>query len=117
MKYLIVSLTALCFFSCKKSKIDLTPLASLNVTNAIVGGTAAKMGSNAATVANNGFTQFGLLTGTIPIYIYPSTDSLNPYYKSTLTANSGEVYSLFLAGTPAAVDAIVIKETIPYRTD
>lgn len=116
MKYLL-ALSILFLFSCKKSEINLTPLASLSVTNAITGGTTAKLGSYATTIASAGYTQFGLLTGTNPIYVYPSTDSIHPYYNSTLTANQGEVYSLFLAGTPAAVDAIVVKETIPYRTD
>jgi hypothetical protein len=117
MKYCLILLTATVLFSCKKSEINLTPLASLNVTNAIVGGTTAKLGSYATTVSNNNFAQFGLLTGTIPLYIYPSTDSLKPYYNKTLNTNSGEVYSLFLTGTPTAVDAVVIKEDIPYRTD
>ncbi len=104
--------------SCKKDKIETTSLASLNVTNAVVGGTTAKFGSRATTIANNNFAQYGLVSGSNDLYIFPTTDSLNPYYNaSKFAVTEGEVYSLFLAGTPAAIDAITIKETIPYRTD
>src|SRR5436305_1623200 len=119
MKKIIIAIgiAAIFFAACKKNEVKLTPLSSLNVTNVIVGGATAKLGSYATTVANNGFTQYGLLTGDNPIYIYPSTDSLHPYYNNTLSTNSGDVYSLFLSGTPSTVDAIVVKDNIPYRTD
>jgi len=122
MKYLNQLLTVLLVgiitSSCKKDKVEATPLASLNVTNAIVGGTTAKFGSRAATIANNNYTQFGLVAGANDLYIYPSTDSLNPYFsEAKFATNEGEIYSLFLTGTTGAVEAVKIKETIPYRTD
>jgi len=121
MKYLN-QLTTLLFAatimsSCKKDEIKLTELVSINITNAIVSGTTAKMGSNTTTISNNGFAQFGLVAGSNNLYIYPSTDSLHPYYNNSITTNSGEVYSLFLGGTTSAIDAVLVKESIPYRTD
>ena len=117
-KYILLFFCVLVIYSCKKDKVELTPLASLNVTNAIVGGTTAKFGSYTPTISSNGFTQFGLKAGPIDLYIWPTGDSLHPYYKQDkFSSSNGEVYSLFLAGTPAAIDAITIKETIPYRTD
>ena len=113
----ITAVSAIIFSACKKDEVKLTPLASLNVTNAVVSGTTAKFGSRTTTISNNNFTQFGLIAGSNSLYIYPSTDSLHPYYNNSITTNKGEVYSLFLGGTPAAVDAVVVKETIPYRTD
>lgn len=103
--------------ACKKDSVKTTPLASLNLTNAIVSGATAKMGSNAATISSNAYTQFGLVAGTNPLYVYPSTDSLHPYYNNSISTNQGDVYSLFLTGTTSAVDAVVIKENIPYWTD
>lgn len=116
---LLIILIAVVFFnSCKKNNEKLTALASLNVTNAVVGGTSVKFGSRTTAIANNNFTRFGLVAGLNDLYIYPSTDSLNPYYnEAKFVANEGEVYSLFLMGIPGAVEAIKIKETIPYRTD
>src|SRR5690242_12096103 len=91
-------ITAAIISSCKKDQVKLTPLSSINITNAIVGGTTAKFGSNAATISNNAYTQFGLKAGSNSLYIYPSTDSLHPYYNNTINTNNGDVYSLFLAG-------------------
>lgn len=122
MKYLnqlITLLIAVAFFSsCKKDKVEPTPLASLNITNAVFSGSTAKFGSRAQTIANNNFTSYGLIAGENDIYIYPSADSLNPYYnEAKFSVNEGESYSLFLAGAPGAIEAVKIKETIPYRTD
>src|SRR2546421_5258721 len=109
-------LAAIILTACKKDKVGLTPLASLNVTNAVVGGAIAKLGSNATTVSNNNFAQFGLKAGENNLYVWPVGDSLHPYYnEAKFSINEGEIYSLFLAGTPGAVEAIKIKETIPYR--
>ena len=106
------------FASCEKDEIKLASLASLNITNAIVGGTTAKLGSNAAAINNNAFTQFALKAGDQMLYVYPSADSLHPYYSDPkFAARQGEVYSLFLAGTPTAIDPIFLKENIPFRTD
>src|SRR5882724_10240946 len=110
MKKIILNVSAslqlvlLTFTSCKKDNIETTPLTSLNITNAIVGGTTAKLGSNATTVANNAFTQYALKAGENNLYIWPVGDSLHPYYtQDKFSTNNGEVYSLFLAGTPGAV--------------
>ena len=104
--------------ACKKNKLEVMPMGSLNITNAIAGGTTARFGSYATTIANNNFTQYSLLTGNSPLYIFPVGDSLHPYYNDNKFFESAtDSYSLFLAGTPAAVDAILIKESISYRTD
>lgn len=113
----ILLIAAIIISSCKKDEVKAIPLASLNVTNAIVDGTTAKLGSNASSISNNAYTQFALKAGHDNIYIYPSTDSLHPYYNNIINTNNGDVYSLFLAGTTAQVDTILIKENIPYRKD
>lgn len=119
MKHIIyLVITVILFSSCKKDNVETTPLASLNVTNAVVGGATAKFGSNPTTIANNGFTQFALKAGENNLYIWPTGDSLHPYYnEAKFVANEGEIHSLFLTGATGAVEAIKIKESIPYRTD
>ena len=115
---LIIVISIVSFSSCKKDEVELTPLASLNVTNAVVSGTTAKFGSRTTTISNNNYTQFGLVAGDNNLYIYPSADSLKPYYSNNkFAASQGEIYSLFLCGDTLAPEGIVIKETIPYRTD
>lgn len=119
MKRIIyLAIAAMIFTSCKKDEVKTSPLTSLNITNAVVGGTTAKLGSNATTISNNSYAQLAVVAGTNNLYIYPTTDSLHPYYTNDkFTSSDREVYSLFLAGTPTATDAIMVKETIPYRTD
>ena len=118
MNKVLIAVLLITVNSCKKSAVELAPLASLNVTNAVVGGTTAKFGSRVQTISNNNYTQYGLVAGTNDLYIFPSTDSLNPYYnEAKFSVNEGEVHSLFLTGSPGAVEVVKIKETIPYRTD
>jgi hypothetical protein len=116
ISYLLIVVT-IAIISCKKDAIKTAPLASINITNAIVSGATAKFGSNATTIANNNYTQFTLNAGASIMYVYPSDDSLHPYFNGSLIANQGEVYSLFLAGIATSVDTVLIKENIPYRTD
>jgi hypothetical protein len=114
--YLAIATTII--LSCKKDEIKTSPLTSINITNAVVGGTTAKLGSNATNISNNSYAQMAVVAGTNSLYVYPVGDSAHPYYTNDkFTSNDREVYSLFLGGTPTATDAIMVKETIPYRTD
>jgi hypothetical protein len=118
LTYLVALVTcAILFSSCKKGDIELKPLASINITNAIIGGATARLDSYAATISNNGSAQFGLVPGNNSLYVYPASDSLHPYYNNGIATAGGDVYSLFLAGTGSQVDAILIKENVPYHTD
>lgn len=115
---LLVTILAVCFLSCKKNSINLTPSASLNVINAVVSGTTARINNvSVTTIANNNYINFGVLTGNRPIYIYPSADSLHPYVNTSMTFNRSDVYSLFIGGPATATDVVIIKENIPYRSD
>jgi hypothetical protein len=114
--YLAIATTIIS--SCKKDEVKTTPLTSINITNAVVGGTTAKLGSNATAISNNGYAPLAVVAGTNSLYVYPVGDSAHPYYTNDkFTSNDREVYSMFLGGIPTAVDAIMVKETIPYRTD
>src|SRR4051812_28317470 len=99
---LLILLSLSLFTACKKDQIELTPLASLNVTNAVVNGKNLKLGSNKQDSAvNMNFKQFGLLAGSSNVYLWPTGDSAHPYFNRTLPTGNGDVYSLFLAGNAA----------------
>lgn len=121
MKQIFYVLTiAILITSCKKDEIKTSPLTSLTVGNYVVGGTTVRLGSNATNIGNNNAngTQLAIVAGTNDLYVWPTNDSLHPYYtQSKFTSSDREVYSLFLCGTPAAPEGILQKETIPYRTD
>lgn len=119
-QYILAFFSILMLVSCKKEEIKTSPLTSLMIGNYVAGGTSVKLGSNATTIANNNAngTAMALIAGSNDLYVWPVGDSLHPYYtQSKFASSDGEVYSLFLGGIPTAVDAILIKETIPHRTD
>ncbi len=104
--------------SCEKDEIKTTPLTSLTIVNAIVSGKAVKLGSNTTTVNNNASAQMALIAGENNLYVWPVGDSLKPYYASTkLSTTDREIYSLFLCGDTLTPQAVLVKESIPYRND
>jgi len=115
----MMALVALLAGSCKKSTVDVSPLASLNVTNVVVGGKTVKLNSNLVDSATNyNYKAFGINPGNTNIYVYPTGDSTHPYYNQTVQTGNSGVYSLFLAGNVATqVDTIFALEAIPVRTD
>ncbi|WP_316833768.1 hypothetical protein [Pedobacter nutrimenti] len=104
--------------SCKKQDVKITPLASLLVTNAVSGGGNLVLGTNAAPVNNNAFQAYGMLTASKEIRLVDTAGGINKvYYNQTKDFVNGGVYSLFLGGTPDAVDGIFMKEeNIPSHT-
>jgi hypothetical protein len=104
--------------SCKKQDIETVPLASLMVTNVVNGGGNLVLGSNAAPVYNNYFQAYGVIAGSKEVKLVDTAGKINKvYYNETKDFVNGGVYSLFLGGTPVAVDAVFLKEeNIPSHT-
>ena len=115
----MMALVALLAGSCKKSTVDVSPLASLNVTNVVVGGKTVKLNSNLVDSATNyNYKAFGLNPGSTNVYVYPTGDSTHPYYNQAVQTGNGGIYSLFLAGNVATqVDTILLREAIPLYND
>jgi hypothetical protein len=115
----IIGLVILLNISCKKDTIKNLPMASLNVVNAVAGGTQVRLGSYSGSIPNNFFRQSVLLAGENDLYLWPVGDSLHPYYTySKFNVEDRDVYSLFLCGTPVAgVEGIIVKENLPYHSD
>jgi hypothetical protein len=108
-----MGLVLLVLASCKKDKIETTALASLQISNAVMGGTTLQFGTNVTTVAGNSAMAYGILTVSRQIKLEsPGV----VYYDEIHDFVNGGVYSLFLGGTPAAVDAVFVKEEhiLPY---
>lgn len=112
-----VALCAITLSSCKKQEIKVTPLASLKIINAVAGGDELQFGTNATTIPNDAYTDFGILTGNKAVKLN-STTAPNPvYYNQKQNFVVGGVYSLFLTGTPGAVESVFLKEKIPSHTN
>jgi hypothetical protein len=105
-------------FSCKKNTIKLEPLASFNVVNVIVGGKVLKINSlerDSITYPNSKI--ISLQANGSRLYLYPSGDSLKPFYDKSLSLINGSIYSMFFSGIYPVVDTLIIKDIIPSHTD
>lgn len=105
---------------CRKDKAEPVPLSSITITNVVVGGAQAMLGNHTATIQNinnNSGVNFSIPAGKSQLYVWPVGDSLHPYYNQSLTSAPQEIYSLFLTGTPAAVDTLLIRENLPVHND
>lgn len=118
MKKINVIVILILVSSCKKDNLQTRPIASLTLVNTVTGGQSVKMGSLATTINNNAATTLAVNEDENDLYIWPVGDSAHPYYTySKFNSVDKDIYSLFLGGTPTAVNGILIKENIPYRTD
>jgi hypothetical protein len=105
--------------SCKKEGPTFSPLASLNVANAVVGGRNVKLNTNVRDSANlYGFKLFQVIPGETAIKLFPTNNPAAPYYQQTNTTVNGGIYSLFLTGTAATPESIFVKDEIaPFSQD
>jgi len=128
-KVLCIILLTAAFFGCKKTSVDISPLASLNLVNASVNVSAVKVNFTGnglpnyynlitATTAYGANSLFPVNANTtVPVTIINSTDSTKALVSSNLNLANGGIYSLYLAGQSTAVDTIMVKETIPSFQD
>jgi hypothetical protein len=105
-------------YACKNDTVKPTALASVNVTNAVVGGSSLTLNTSTLTVGNNSYAQFSLTAGQSKLDLYPAATPNSPYYNQTFSTANSSYYSLFLSGaSPTAVDATLIKESYKNYTD
>lgn len=112
-----IALCAIILGSCKKQEAKLTPLASIQITNAVVSGNSLQFGTNMVTIPNNAYSAYSILTGSQVLKLSSTVAPNLIYYNQTKDLVNGGVYSLFLSGTPAAVESVFLKEeNIPSHT-
>ena len=123
MKYFIFSLLLSFIIStiggCKKESPAEYPLASVKIVNTITGGQPAKLNNDPVVIIwPNWYSDVSFNVGDANLYIWPETDSLQPYYVSSKTKlETNGVYTLFLGGMPEEPTSIFVKEDFPSRTD
>ena len=114
-KYIVFALTLLASLqSCKKDGPTFTPLASLNVADAVIGGRNVKLNTNVRDSATlYSYKLFQIVAGESPIKLYPTNNPAAPYFDQTRTTVNGGIYSLFLTGTASAPENVFVKDEIP----
>jgi len=117
-----------CLYACKKTGTNTyTPSASINVTNAVIGGKTLIYNGTLQSVSVNSNNLLPVLAGQQQIDLYtpavaatttsPAIPSVY-YYNQPLNVTDKSNYSLFLTGaSPSAVDAVLITETYKDYTD
>jgi hypothetical protein len=118
----MTKLTGLLFFcaliACNKTTVNLTPLSSMTIVNAVPGSPGAMLAAYSSPVYPGSYGQFGLIVTSNPlIYVWPTGDSTHPYYNSSLSAVNGGIYSLYLTGTDPQTNTLLFKDTIPSYSD
>ena len=114
-RYLLLFYSLLALASCKKDGPKFSPLASLNVADAVVGGGNVKMNTNVRDSATvNSYKLFQLNAGnSTGIRLYPTNNSSASYYNQMQEIVNGGIYSLFLTGTAASPESVFVKDEIP----
>lgn len=113
-----VLLITLLIAGCGKKNVESKVLASLSVIHALIGNNDLKINSIVRdSIRVNSSKTFGLavIDGNAAVRVWPTSDSIKPYYQNTWASENGDIYSLFLHGRPGSVTSILIKEQIPER--
>jgi len=109
----IIIIVALSFAACKKAFIYAPPSGNLLIANMVAGGgTLTYNGLSTPTISNYASTSFPVLAGQAQVNL--ANNAVTPaavYYNQSISAADAGNYSLFLAGTPAAIDAVLITES------
>ena len=123
-----ILLLSILFLSCEKeTDVRTAYVADFRIVNVVTGGGTAKLNNLATNIANNPSTVGPLTTGSSfflepgnpNIYVWPSTDSLSPYYNAngSVTVTADESYFLVIGGTPASPASVLVKESWQNYTD
>ncbi|WP_448698171.1 hypothetical protein ACFGVR_15225 [Mucilaginibacter sp. AW1-3] len=116
---LLALLTIAAIASCKKQdSVKTYPLASINVANVVVGGTALTLNNSALTVSSNNYAQLSVNAGNSAVNLHPAATPSVVYYNQNIQTTEGGYYSLFLSGpSPSSVDNVLIKESFTTYPD
>ncbi|MBN8837180.1 MAG: DUF4397 domain-containing protein [Sphingobacteriia bacterium] len=120
----LLAVLIIIFGSCSKDS-PIPQLVSLNVVNASINVAAAQVNYFGAPLTFATYTGnlvnyganlvYSVNAGSTNISINAQADSTKSIYSGNLTANAGDVYTLYLSGQSTAVDTVLRKESIPYH--
>jgi len=74
------------------------------------------LGPNQGPVTYGTSVEFGKPSGSLPVVLISSQDTLHPFYKNTLNLSAGGSYSLYVIGQNQA-ETMLLKDEIPAFQD
>lgn len=108
----------LSFLSCSKENFNKGSISSIQITNAVIDGQTMKINNFLRdSITTNSSKVISLESGLSKLYLYPTADSLHPYFNKTLPLEAGSNYSLYLSGNISSIDTIFTKEYFPKYVD
>lgn len=116
----------LSFTSCKKDDFLSSDIASVNIINASIDVPAYYVyftfaDSNYYLQQNPLYfasgANYALLPGSSPVSLVSVSDTLKPYFSTTINVQNTGIYSLYISGTGRNVDTLFLKDNIPFYTD
>jgi hypothetical protein len=123
-KLILVLLSSLVFFSCKKEYNLRSGGTSLNMVNVMGGSTSLVAGfgntepiqyyNHAYQVGYGSFNVYTGYEGIIPISFVDLADTNHVLLNATVDLGKVSIYSLFLTGTVTSPDTLFIRDEIPY---
>jgi len=123
--YILIAVVGCLFLACKKSN-NTGGLASFNLINADPNLASAYVyftGPDTAfyvqqsTVSYGSAVQYGASTGSSPVALFSTQDTLKPLFKGDFLLKPGGIYSLYLCGTEATPDTLFMQDIIPIQPD
>ena len=126
--YFSVCMAALVLMTaCKKqSELTVQNVSSLNIVNACVGEPAVFINfthspidysQDQSMISYQSFLGFGKPSGTIPLTIVTTDDTLHPVIQTSLTLARAGIYSYYLIGQPGNLSTLLLSDTIPAYSD
>ena len=107
-----------CLISCKKKETEVVhPIASIQIVNAVVSGSTLRLGTTNPTIGNgaNLFASFDPGKRQVKLTSYFNAGVV--YYDEEMDFEPSASYSLYLHGNSTAIEATLVKNIIPKRTD
>lgn len=120
---IIICFFAVSFASCKKTQLPHLTSSSLTIVNAIndAGTLVTNFDRNhklsyyktAATIDSNGYFEFSGYAGKLPLQLVQYSDTTHQVVNVDLNIQPGSMQTLFLTGTLAKPDTVLVKDNMP----
>ncbi len=118
MKLFVVSfILCVLLVSCEKDLPRSGAAVAIQITNAIAGGPNVGFNSLLAdSVVNSTAKVFSVEPGNSSLVVYSRINTSRTIYSQSQVMDKGEIYSMFLAGSDATPETILLKDNIPVNT-
>lgn len=127
LKYIIFTFVISAIISsCKKDSSNISTASALNVINASQSSPAVSVNFTLnpinfslyqVPISYGSSAEFGNPSGSLPLVLISSADTLKPIYKNTLNFPAGSIHSLYIIGNANQPEMMLSEDKIPSYQD